>query len=139
MDNIFYLLWYCNQYLGFPDGLLARIAYQEQGGTWNFNLNAHSGRGAAGLMQLMPAAVAQIGQLTRFAINPMNPIHAVFGAGVYLKWLYSHFGNWRVALAAYNWGYGNVHKMIAAYGGLREDLLPGETRKYLTIADDLGL
>ncbi len=55
----------------------------------------------------------------------------------YLQALYAQFGDWQLALAAYNWGQGNVQRAIArnqraglatGYDDLR---LPDETRNYL--------
>jgi membrane-bound lytic murein transglycosylase D len=55
----------------------------------------------------------------------------------YLQVLHGMFGDWRLALAAYNWGQGNVQKAIARnqkaglaidYDSLR---MPDETRNYL--------
>ena len=56
----------------------------------------------------------------------------------YLQFLYSKFGDWQVALAAYNWGEGSVQKAIARaraagkrtdYNGLSA-FMPAETRHY---------
>ncbi len=125
--------------LGLPQGLLLMIAYQENGRSWNWNTSARSPRGASGVMQLMPIAIQEIKRISGAVINPLNVIQSIYGAGLYLKWLYKLFGNWRIAIAAYNYGLGNVRKNIAQYGGFNENALPLETRNYLYVADTLGM
>jgi soluble lytic murein transglycosylase-like protein len=69
-----------------------------------FNRVAVSPKGAAGLMQLMPATA------TRFGVkNIFDPRENVLGAAVYLRWLLDRFGgDVRLALAGYNAGEGAV-------------------------------
>jgi membrane-bound lytic murein transglycosylase D len=64
-------------------------------------------------------------------------VAATDGALNYLQKLYADFGDWQLALAAYNWGEGNVARAIAAnrkagrpadYASLR---MPNETANYL--------
>lgn len=139
MNNIFSWLSYINDYFGFPRGLLTLIAYQENGRNWNFNPNAVSWRGAKGLMQITSLGAQQIAKLTGFMINPFDITHAIWGAGITLKWLHSQFGSWRAAIAAYNAGYGTVRNNINKYGYFNEAALPAETRNYLFVANYLGL
>lgn len=107
-----------------PVGLLARIAQQESG----FNpaiVNKKSG--AAGLMQFMPHIAARLG------FDPFVPALAIDNAGKELQRTYRRWGSWRMALASYNWGEGNLSRLgvMAA---------PAETVNYvLAIAGDLGL
>jgi hypothetical protein len=108
---------------GLPAGLLSRVAYQES----RYNPNAKSPAGALGLMQFMPATAKD------FGLNPLDPEASIWAAAKYLKQLYNKFGNWKEALAAYNWGQGNVAKK-----GLEK--APTETRNYFgSILADLGL
>ncbi len=83
---------------GLPAGLLSAQAQAES----NYNPNAQSPAGAQGIMQFMPATAAQ------FGINPWDPAQAIPAAALYMSQLYSRFGTWADALAAYNWGQGNV-------------------------------
>lgn len=114
---------------GLPNGLLSRVAYQES----RYNKSALSPAGAMGLMQFMPATAAE------FGIDPADPFQSIDAAGRYLKQLYGMFGDWRIAIAAYNFGPGNVRKNINKYGSFNIAALPAETINYLSIANDIGI
>lgn len=86
---------------GLPAGLLRSVATVESGG----NPYATSGAGAQGLFQFMPGTAKDLG------INPLDPSQAANGAARYLRQLLNQTGgNIEDALAAYNWGIGNVQK-----------------------------
>lgn len=112
-----------------PPDLLNRVAYQES----RYNPAAISLAGAIGLMQFMPATAKD------FGIDPRDPFQSIDAAGKYLSQLYAQFKSWPLALAAYNWGQGNMRKHLAKHGGLNVAALPDETRKYLLIASDIGV
>ena len=102
---------------GLPKNLLARVAYQES----RFRDDIISGEtlsaaGAVGIMQIVPK--------WHPGVDPLNVPEAVRYAGGYLRQLYNQFGSWQRALAAYNWGPGNIRKF-----GM--DRLPDETRNYV--------
>jgi soluble lytic murein transglycosylase-like protein len=99
---------------GLPAGLLSRIAYQES----RYDPLAQSPKGAQGIMQFMPATARD------FSVDPFDVGSSIWGAAKYLSELRAKFGNWREAIAAYNWGQGNVQRQ-----GL--DAAPKETRDYL--------
>ncbi|PZV85486.1 membrane-bound lytic murein transglycosylase D [Algoriphagus aquaeductus] len=93
--------------------------------------------GAMGLWQFMPATGRMYGMHVNSEIDDrMDPELSTDAAAKYLKSLYRMFGNWEVALAAYNCGPGNVRKAIRRSGGKTTfwgiyDYLPKETRSYV--------
>ncbi len=104
-----------------PAGLLSRIAYQES----RYDPAAVSQAGALGLMQFMPGTAADYG------IDPLDPYQSIDATGRYLRWLFGRLGSWRLALAAYNFGIGNVE---------RGRSWPAETVAYVSdISKDVGL
>lgn len=103
-----------------------------------FNPQALSPKGARGIWQLMPATAARYG-LTVAPLDDQrtHPEHSTRAAARYLRDLYGQFGDWKLALAAYNWGERKVQRIIAKTGLrnfdeiARRGLLPLETRNYV--------
>lgn len=103
-----------------------------------FNPLAKSGAKAMGIWQFMPATGKDF-QLTQnvFRDERRDVLQSTDAALDYLQRLNNQFGSWELALAAYNWGAGNVAKAqkrnLAA--GLPIDYeslqLPQETRNYV--------
>jgi membrane-bound lytic murein transglycosylase D len=93
--------------------------------------------GAMGLWQFMPATGRMYGmQVNSDVDDRMDPIQSTEAAAKYLKSLYRMFGDWEVAMAAYNCGPGNVRKAIRRSGGKKTfweiyNYLPRETRGYV--------
>lgn len=71
-------------------------------------VEAVSPKGAIGLGQLMPFTAKELG------INPFDPGQNIWGTAKYLRDQYDTFGDWVLALAAYNAGPSNVER----YGGV---------------------
>lgn len=97
-----------------PKGLLHAQMQAESGG----NPNAVSQKGAQGIMQFMPGTAKQ------YDIDPLDPIQSIDGAGRMMREMLDQTGSLRGAVAAYNWGIGNVKRK-----GL--DAMPQETRDYI--------
>lgn len=101
------------------------------------NPSAKSRVGALGLWQFMPATGKMFGLDYNKDIDlRMDPELSSDAAAKYLKSLYRMFGDWELALAAYNCGPGNVRKAIRKSGGKNTfwgvyDFLPKETRSYV--------
>lgn len=100
---------------------------------------AKSRVGALGLWQFMPATGKMYGlSYNYYTDKRMDPYLATDAACKYLKFLHTMFGDWQMALAAYNCGPGNVRKAIRRSGNKRtfEGIyghLPRETRGYVPI------
>ncbi|PZX59237.1 membrane-bound lytic murein transglycosylase D [Algoriphagus ratkowskyi] len=93
--------------------------------------------GAMGLWQFMPATGGMYGMKVNSEVDDrMDPELSTDAAAKYLKSLYRMFGDWEVAMAAYNCGPGNVRKAIRRSGGKKTfwgiyNYLPSETRSYV--------
>ena len=93
--------------------------------------------GASGLWQFMyPTALENGLRINSFVDERADPIKSTEAACTYLAYLYKRFGDWELAIAAYNAGPGNVSKAIRRAGGQRNywnirQYLPAETRGYV--------
>ncbi|QIP47043.1 LysM peptidoglycan-binding domain-containing protein [Kingella kingae] len=99
---------------------------------------ARSHVGASGLWQFMPATGRHYGLEQTPLYDGRHDVFAATDAALnYLQYLYGLFGDWSLALAAYNWGEGNMSRAIrrAQSAGLAptyENLnMPAETRNYV--------
>ena len=99
---------------------------------------AKSNVGASGLWQFMPATGRHYGLEQTPLYDGRHDIYAATDAALnYLQYLHGLFGDWSLALAAYNWGEGNVGRAVnrARAQGLEpvyENLrMPNETRNYV--------
>lgn len=105
-----------------------------------FNPQAYSSANAAGMWQFIPSTGRDF-NLTQnmFRDERRNVIASTDAALSYLQRLYAMFGDWQLALAAYNWGEGSVQRAIKKNqaAGLPIDFnslsrhMPAETRNYV--------
>lgn len=96
--------------------LIEAVAWRES----RFRPDARSGKGAIGVMQLMPGTARDLG------VDPFDPTQNIRGGAMYLRRMLSEFGgDVRLALAAYNAGPAAVRK----HGGVPPY---AETQAYVT-------
>jgi len=101
------------------------------------NPTAISRAGAGGLWQFMVSTGKMYGlEVSSYQDERFDAYKSTDAACRYLKFLYNTFGDWQLALAAYNSGPGNVNKAIRRSGGKRDfwsikPYLPKETQGYV--------
>jgi len=105
-----------------------------------FNPQAYSSANAAGMWQFVPGTGKDFNlKQNMFKDERRGVLTSTDAALSYLQKLYGMFGDWPLALAAYNWGEGNVQKAIKKNQSLGKptdfeslaDLMPAETRNYV--------
>jgi membrane-bound lytic murein transglycosylase D len=119
---------------GMPEDLIY-LAFVESG----YKVNAYSRAKAAGVWQFIPATGRRYGLSSDFWVDTRrNPEAATDAALDYLSALYKEFGDWHLAMAAYNCGEGRIRRLVKE--GLEDpakkisfwDLkLPRETMHYV--------
>ncbi len=98
---------------------------------------AMSRAGANGLWQFMYGTAKNMQlEITSFVDERRDPLKSSEAAARYLKQLYETYGDWQLAIAAYNCGPGNVNRAIRRSGGKTDYWeiyyrLPRETRGYV--------
>ena len=103
-----------------------------------FNPQAKSHAAASGMWQFMPATGKDFDLRQNIFRDDRRDVLASTRAALdYLQRLHGLFGDWHLALAAYNWGQGNVQRAIRTNrrAGLATDYaslrMPDETRDYV--------
>jgi membrane-bound lytic murein transglycosylase D len=97
-------------------------------------LNARSGAG--GMWQFMPTGAYGLARNGWFD-ERFDPEKSSIAYAKYMKTLYNQFGDWYLAMAAYDWGPGNVQRAVMRTGYAdfwelyRRNVLPAETRNYV--------
>ncbi len=100
-----------------------------------FNPAARSPVGAKGLFQLMPETAKSLGLQIFLPDERTDPEKSARAAAQYLRYLFNRFGDWPLALAAYNAGEGRVSRLlkkekVRTFADIAE-ILPTETRMYV--------
>jgi membrane-bound lytic murein transglycosylase D len=97
-------------------------------------LNSRSGAG--GMWQFMPTGAYGLAR-NGFFDERFDPEKSSIAYARYMKTLYNQFGDWYLAMAAYDWGPGNVQRAVQRTGYAdfwelyRRNALPKETRDYV--------
>lgn len=112
------------KYHRMPENLLARLIYQES----RYRKDIITGKtvssaGAMGIAQIVPKWHPDV--------DPLNPEQSIHYAAKYLSQLQRQFGDWPTALAAYNWGPGNVSNAQKKHGRSWLNKAPRETQNYV--------
>jgi membrane-bound lytic murein transglycosylase D len=119
------------------EGVPQELIYQAVAES-GFQPQAVNGRsGAGGMWQFMPFQGAY--GLTRNAWfdERFDPEKSSKAYAIYMKTLYAQFGDWYLAMAAYNWGPGNVQRAVMRTGYAdfwelyRRNALPTATKNYV--------
>lgn len=101
------------------------------------NSTARSKAGAVGLWQLMESTARDFNLHMGRHIDERKDVYkSTRAAGKFLKRLYVKYGDWFLALAAYNYGPGNINKILKRNPNATtfwdiQHLLPKETREYV--------
>ncbi|HUC86088.1 MAG TPA: lytic transglycosylase domain-containing protein [Candidatus Acidoferrales bacterium] len=100
-----------------------------------FDVRARSPAGAAGIFQLMPATARQFGLSLWPRDQRRQPEPEARAAAKQLRELYNQFGDWRLAVAAYNCGAATVEKSLERHHARSFNrvatYLPAETQMYV--------
>lgn len=118
---------------GVPEWLLS-VGFVES----TYNTEAHSPKAAHGMWQFIPGTGERYGlKRTAWTDDRSHPEKSTRAAARYLRDLHALFGDWPLALAAYNWGEGRVARVTQRTGVhdfwalANRGLMPQETINYV--------
>lgn len=102
----------------------------------SLQINSVSRKGAAGLWQFMKPTATAFGLSINKNLDERYTVNEATDAALdYLTYLYGEFGDWTLAMAAYNCGPGAINRAISQTGKKDywsiQSRLPKETRKYI--------
>ena len=96
---------------------------------------AFSKGGAVGLWQFIPATAKRFGLKIDWWVDERRDVVLATDAALdYLEQLHDRFGDWLLAIAAYNWGEGAVSRRLRGSrpnAGFFDIKVPGETSRYV--------
>jgi len=96
------------------------------------------GSGAGGMWQFMPGDAFAPGRSAWYD-QRFDPEASTRAYARYIKYLYKQLGDWYLAMAAYDWGAGNIQRAVQRTGYAdfwelyRRNALPQETKNYVPI------
>ena len=99
---------------GVPKSILMRMGAIESG-YWNpsiINGSKKSHKHAIGIAQFVPRTARLLG------VDPYDVQSSINGQAKYMRMLYDMFGSWKYAAYAYNFGEGNVRKVLKGKRGI---------------------
>lgn len=105
-----------------PESIAMGMLSKESGGVNGLTSSA----GASGLLQLMPGTARGLG-----VTDVMNVDQNLDAGYRYADQMYNKYGDWGQALAAYNWGPGNMDAYLKTGYGLKGQSMPNETINYV--------
>jgi len=117
------------------EGIPENVAWLGQvESTWK--PTALSWAAASGLWQFIPGTGSRFGLQRTAYVDERNSFdESTHASARYLKFLYNRYGNWELAMAAYNCGEGNVDRAVSRAGVTNfwaaYPFLPQETRNYV--------
>ncbi len=121
--------------VGVPQDLIY-LAQAESG----FNPYSVSDTGARGIWQFMPSRARVYGLKRNWWVDQrQDPAKSTLAAALFLRHLYHKFGDWYLAMAAYDAGPATIQRAVAETGSAnfwvlyRRGVLPRETRNYVPI------
>ncbi|MGH9534899.1 MAG: transglycosylase SLT domain-containing protein [Terriglobales bacterium] len=121
--------------VGVPEDLIY-LAQAESG----FNPYSTSDTGARGIWQFMPGRARDYGLKRSWWVDQrQDPAKSTLAAARFLRHLYHEFGDWYLAMAAYDAGPGTIRRAVAETGSAnfwvlyQRGVLPAETRNYVPI------
>lgn len=106
--------------VGVDSGIFASLIQQES----RFNENAKSPTGVQGVAQITEATARELG------INRNDPLQALEGGAIYLKQMLDKYGDYTIAVAAYNSGPGAMDAYLRE-GRKTGNIAEGQTHKYV--------
>ena len=113
-----------------PSGILNAIAFWESRGSYSDKSNPNTG--ARGLFQLRDIAIQQVQIDYGSTLDPTNVYQASLAASMLLNRYFKMFNyNTAISVASYNWGEGNVKKLLRKIAAGQNAFIPLETRDYI--------